>query len=90
VIDYIHIVDLAEGHLNNINSFAQVMPINLGTGTGYSVRDMVNAFEKASGKKVPYVIAPRRAGDIAKCYADPTYAKQVLEWRSKAKHRKNV
>jgi UDP-glucose 4-epimerase len=83
VRDYIHVVDLADGHvkaIKKISSFNTVMTINLGTGNGYSVLDMVKAFEKASGKKVPYVIAPRRAGDIAKCYADPSYAKEVLDW----------
>ena len=56
---------------------------NLGTGTGYSVLDVVKAFEKASGKKVPYKIVPRRAGDIAKCYANPSFAKEVLGWEAK-------
>ncbi|WP_296824732.1 UDP-glucose 4-epimerase GalE [Sulfurovum sp.] len=86
VRDYIHVVDLAEGHvkaLDRINSFNAVMTINLGTGKGYSVLDMVKAFEKASGKEVPYRIAPRRAGDIAKCYADPSYAKEILGWEAK-------
>ena len=55
---------------------------NLGTGKGYSVLDMVKAFEKATGKKVPYKIAPRRAGDIAECYADPTKAKKELGWEA--------
>jgi len=85
VRDYIHVVDLAEGHvkaLDRIQNFTEVMTINLGTGKGYSVLDMVTAFEKASGKKVPYKIAPRRAGDIAKCFADPSYAKQVLDWEA--------
>ncbi len=84
--DYIHVMDLADGHvkaLNKIKSFTEVMTINLGTGTGYSVLDMVKAFEKASGKEVPYCIAPRRAGDIAKCYANPSYAKEVLGWEAK-------
>jgi len=58
------------------------MTINLGTGTGYSVLDMVKAFENASGKEVPYCIAPRRPGDIAECYADPSYAKEVLGWEA--------
>ncbi len=83
--DYIHVTDLADGHvkaLDKINSFNKVMTINLGTGTGYSVLDMVKAFEKASGKKVPYKIAPRRAGDIAKCFADPSYAKEILGWEA--------
>ena len=86
VRDYIHVMDLADGHvkaIDKINSFDKVMTINLGTGNGYSVLDMVKAFEKASGKKVPYKIAPRRDGDIAVCYADPTYAKEVLGWEAK-------
>jgi len=86
VRDYIHVMDLADGHvkaLEKIQNFTDVMTINLGTGIGYSVLDMVKAFEKASGKEVPYCIAPRRAGDIAKCYADPSYAKEVLGWEAK-------
>ena len=85
VRDYIHVMDLADGHvkaLDNINGFTEVMTINLGTGSGYSVLDMVKAFEKASGTKVPYHFAPRRAGDIAKCYADPSYAKKILGWEA--------
>ncbi|MEA3492642.1 MAG: UDP-glucose 4-epimerase GalE [Campylobacterota bacterium] len=84
--DYIHVVDLALGHLKaleKIKEFNQVMTINLGTGDGYSVLDMVNAFEKVSGRKIPYKIAPRRSGDIAKCFADPSYAKEVLDWEAK-------
>ena len=83
VRDYIHVIDLANGHLKalqKIDSFDKVMTINLGTGQGYSVLDMVKAFGKASNKNIPYKIAPRRAGDIAKCYADPTYAKEILGW----------
>jgi len=86
VRDYIHVMDLADGHvkaLDKIQNFTEVMTINLGTGTGYSVIDMVKTFEQASGKEVPYCIAPRRAGDIAKCYADPSYAKEVLGWEAK-------
>jgi UDP-glucose 4-epimerase len=86
VRDYIHVMDLADGHvkaLDKIENFTEVMTINLGTGKGYSVLDMVKAFEKASGKKVPYKIAPRRAGDIAKCFADPSYAKEILGWEAK-------
>jgi len=86
VRDYIHVVDLAQGHvkaLEKINALDKVLTVNLGTGKGYSVLDMVHAFEKASGKKVPYKIVPRRAGDIAKCYADPSYAKEVLGWSAK-------
>ncbi|KYJ86311.1 UDP-glucose 4-epimerase GalE [Sulfurovum riftiae] len=85
VRDYIHVMDLADGHvkaLDKINTFDKVMTINLGTGIGYSVLDMVKAFEKASGKEVPFCIAPRRAGDIAKCYADPGYAKEILGWEA--------
>ena len=84
VRDYIHVVDLADGHvkaLDRIDKFTEVMTINLGTGVGYSVKDVVKAFEKASGQEVPFCIAPRRSGDIAKCYADPTYAKEVLGWQ---------
>jgi UDP-glucose 4-epimerase len=85
VRDYIHVVDLAQGHLNaldRIKNFKEPMTINLGTGRGYSVLELVKAFEKASGKVVPYKIAPRRAGDIATCFADPTYANEVLEWKA--------
>jgi len=86
VRDYIHVVDLAAGHvkaIEKITSFTEVMTINLGTGNGYSVLEMAKAFEKASGKEVPYCIAPRRAGDIATCYADPSYAKKILGWEAK-------
>ena len=85
VRDYIHVVDLAEGHvkaLQKIASIDKVLTVNLGTGNGYSVLDMVKAFEKASGKKVAYKIAPRRKGDIAKCFADPSYAYKTLGWRA--------
>ena len=86
VRDYIHVVDLATGHvkaLEKIDSIKEVLTVNLGTGNGYSVLDMVKAFEKASGKKVAYKIVDRRAGDIAKCFADPSYAKKVLDWEAK-------
>jgi len=86
VRDYIHVVDLADGHVKSVDklkNLSGVTTINLGTGTGYSVLDMVKAFEKASGKKVPYSIAPRRTGDIAKCYANPSYAKEILGWEAK-------
>ena len=86
VRDYIHVVDLAKGHvkaLEKLDKEQQGLYIyNLGTGTGYSVLDMVKAFEKATGKKVPYKIAPRRAGDIATCYAEPTKAKEELNWQA--------
>lgn len=81
VRDYIHVVDLANGHLKALEKIAKktgVVVYNLGTGTGYSVLDMVKAFEKASGKTVKYKIAPRRPGDIAECYADPTKAREEL------------
>ena len=84
VRDYIHVVDLAKGHvkaLEKLDKEGQGLYIyNLGTGTGYSVLDMVNAFEKATGKKVNYRITDRRPGDIAVCYADPKKAKEELGW----------
>lgn len=83
VRDYIHVVDLAIGHvkaLKKIQEKAGVSIYNLGTGTGYSVLDMVHAFEEASGRKVPYQIKERRAGDIASCYSDATKAKEELGW----------
>jgi UDP-glucose 4-epimerase len=85
VRDYIHVVDLAQGHvkaLQKIESLDDVLTVNLGTGKGYSVLEMVDAYEKASNKRVPYAIVPRRAGDIAKCYADPAYAEAMLGWRA--------
>jgi UDP-glucose 4-epimerase len=84
VRDYIHIVDLAQGHIKALEALSvpQCTPINLGTGQGYSVLDIVKAFSNASGKKIPYVIAPRRAGDIAACYANPSFAQKVLKWRA--------
>ena len=85
VRDYIHVSDLALGHvkaLDKIDNF-NIEAINLGTGKGYSVLDVVKAFEKASGKEVKYTIAPRRAGDIASCYANPSYAKELLGWEAK-------
>ena len=86
VRDYIHVVDLAKGHVNMLQKLDKegkgLFIYNLGTGKGYSVLDMVKAFEKATGKKVPYKIAPRRAGDIAECYADPTKAKKELGWEA--------
>jgi len=83
VRDYIHVVDLARGHLAALSALekqAGVVPINLGTGQGYSVLDVVAAFEKASGKKVPYRIVDRRPGDVAACYADPALANELLGW----------
>ena len=83
--DYIHVVDLALGHLKaleRLKTQAQCFSVNLGTGTGYSVLDIVRAFEQASGHAVPYRVAPRRAGDVAACYADPRHAAQLLGWRA--------
>ncbi len=85
VRDYIHVVDLARGHVAAIDylcSHTGEAVFNLGTGNGYSVLDMVNAFEKANGVKVPYVIAPRRSGDVAVCYADPAKSAEVLGWHA--------
>jgi UDP-glucose 4-epimerase len=85
VRDYIHVVDLALGHikaLQRLQKQPQCLTVNLGTGVGYSVLDMVRAFENASGKKVPYQVGPRRAGDVASCYADPAYALATLGWRA--------
>jgi len=86
VRDYIHVMDLAEGHLKaleRIDTFDKVETINLGTGRGYSVLDMVKAFKKASSRKIAYKITDRRAGDIAVCYADPSKAKELLDWEAK-------
>ncbi len=87
VRDYIHVVDLAEGHVKALDNILEggkgVQVFNLGTGHGYSVLDIVKAFEQASGKKVPYKIVARRPGDIATCYSDPTKAKEVLGWEAK-------
>lgn len=83
VRDYIHVVDLAKGHIKAIEKVLNTTGVdcyNLGTGVGYSVLDIVNTFEKVNGVKVNYKIAPRRPGDIAACYADPSYAKEKLGW----------
>ncbi|ABX48686.1 UDP-glucose 4-epimerase GalE [Shewanella baltica] len=85
VRDYIHVVDLANGHLKALAKLATkpgLVTYNLGTGQGYSVLDMVHAFEKACGKPIAYQIAPRRPGDIAACYADPTHAREDLGWQA--------
>ncbi len=85
VRDYIHVVDLALGHLKALERLqkqVECLAINLGTGVGYSVLDMVRAFESASGQPVPFQVAPRRAGDIAACYADPAQALALLGWRA--------
>jgi UDP-glucose 4-epimerase len=85
VRDYIHVVDLAIGHLKAVQKAREIGGVNiynLGTGVGYSVLDIVKAFEKATGVPVPHVIAPRRAGDIPECYADASKAKEILGWKA--------
>jgi len=85
VRDYIHVVDLARGHLaalTALRTHSGVLTVNLGTGRGYSVLEMVHAFAAVSGKPVPYRIVERRQGDIAQCYADPTFARKLLGWQA--------
>ena len=85
VRDYIHVVDLARGHVAAIKKLEQkpgLFICNLGTGHGYSVLDVINAFSKACGKEIPYVIDPRRPGDIAECWCDPSKAKRELGWEA--------
>jgi len=85
VRDYIHVVDLAVGHVAAVRRLAErpgVLTVNLGTGRGYSVIEVVKAFEEASGRPVPYEIVARRPGDVAQCYAEPTLAEQELGWRA--------
>lgn len=86
VRDYIHVMDLAEGHMRALEALQTRIGVhvwNLGTGKGYSVLEMVSAFEAASGKLVPYHVAPRRRGDIATCYADPAKAERELAWKAR-------
>ena len=86
VRDYIHVVALSQGHINALEKIMDTTGVdayNLGTGTGYSVLDVVNAYQEASGVKINYKIAPRRPGDIAECYADPTKSKNELGWSAK-------
>jgi UDP-glucose 4-epimerase len=87
VRDYIHVVDLANAHVKALdylnNQTINPLIVNIGTGIGYSVLDMVKAFEKASGKEIPYKIVDRRAGDISTCYSNPSFAKEVLNWEAK-------
>ncbi|MDD5722743.1 MAG: UDP-glucose 4-epimerase GalE [Syntrophales bacterium] len=86
VRDYIHVVDLADGHLNALEKLASnpgIVTYNLGTGRGYSVLEVVEEFTKASGRTVPYTIVERRPGDIAACYADASKAKREMEWSAK-------
>ena len=85
VRDYIHVVDLARGHVAAIKKLEQkpgLFICNLGTGHGYSVLDVINAFSKACGKEIPYVIDPRRPGDIAECWCDPSKAKREFGWEA--------
>ena len=83
--DYLHVVDLARGHLAALEALGRrtgVLTVNLGTGRGHSVLEVVRAFAAASGRNVPYRIVPRRPGDIAQCYADPSLAREVLGWQA--------
>lgn len=85
VRDYIHVVDLAQGHvaaLKYLDQHAGVHTWNLGTGQGYSVLEIIHAFEQVSGQKIPYKVGPRRAGDLATCYSNPSKAKQELGWQA--------
>ena len=85
VRDYIHVVDLAKGHIKAIERAKKITGVeayNLGTGKGYSVLDIVKNFEKATGVKIKYEITPRRPGDIAECYADPSKAYNILNWKA--------
>ena len=84
VRDYIHVVDLALGHLKALERLdaPQCTEVNLGTGNGYSVLEVVKAFETASGQPVPYRVSPRRPGDVAACYADPSHAERQLGWKA--------
>ena len=86
VRDYIHVVDLAKGHvaaLKKLDTGCGLFIVNLGTGKGYSVLDVLHAYEKACGKTLPYTVDPRRGGDIAECYAEPTKAKNEMGWEAK-------
>ncbi|MCF8110935.1 MAG: UDP-glucose 4-epimerase GalE [Desulfobacteraceae bacterium] len=86
VRDYIHVMDLAQGHVRALEKLSEkcgLFTCNLGTGRGYSVLEMISAFEKACGKKIPYRITERRPGDIAECWADPSLAQKELGWRAK-------
>jgi UDP-glucose 4-epimerase len=86
VRDYIHVMDLAEGHVAAVQRLLDSdgsMTLNLGTGTGASVLDLVKAYEQASGRSIPYVFAPRRPGDVAACYADPSRARTTLGWTAR-------
>ena len=86
VRDYIHVCDLAEGHVAALRRLLEAsgsFTVNLGTGQGYSVLDVVKAYAAASGREVPYQVVPRRPGDVAACYADPTLARELLGWQAR-------
>ncbi len=86
VRDYIHVTDLAEGHVAAVRRLLEhpgSLTVNLGTGQGYSVLDLVRAYETASGRSVPYQVVPRRPGDVAACWADPALARELLGWEAK-------
>ena len=85
VRDYLHVTDLARGHiaaLEFLNNNSGILTVNLGTGRGNSVLEMIHAFETASGRKIPYEFVPRRPGDVAACYTDPSFAKRTLGWEA--------
>ena len=85
VRDFIHVTDLAHGHIRSLPKLLKTQGVqvyNLGTGQGYSVLEMIHGFEKACGHEIPYEIVPRRAGDIAACWADPSRANKELEWKA--------
>ncbi|WP_157271257.1 UDP-glucose 4-epimerase GalE [Azohydromonas aeria] len=86
VRDYIHVMDLAEGHVAALQRLFDVpgsLTVNLGTGRGYSVLEVVHAYQAASGRDIPYQVAPRRPGDVAACYADPRHAEALLGWKTR-------
>jgi UDP-glucose 4-epimerase len=89
VRDYIHVVDLAQGHIKALQYMMQqpsdtalCQAFNLGTGTGYSVLELINSFKKMTGLHIPYTITARRPGDVAACYADPSLSRQTLGWKA--------
>lgn len=85
VRDYVHVVDLAEAHMRALEALQDEgghTRLNLGTGRGYSVLELIHAYQRATGQRVPYAIAPRRPGDIAECYADPSLAEAMLDWKA--------
>jgi UDP-glucose 4-epimerase len=86
VRDYIHVTDLAEGHVAALRRLLDVpgsFTVNLGTGRGHSVLEVVKAYAEASGREIPYQVVPRRAGDVAACYADPALARELLGWSTR-------